>query len=110
MSCSMIATIFTDPSWKFSDVVFPNNLAWKEDRDGNIIIIAVVALRLANRRGQDFALSKVGLERILDALDFAARAAPEHPILEEAYVVVGKQLDGSRREFIAAEKATVVRD
>src|SRR5262245_63794819 len=99
MSCSMIATIFTDPSWKFSDVVFPNRLAWKVDPDGNIIIIAVVTLRLANRRGQDFALGKAGLERVLN---------PEH--ISEAYVVVGKQFDGERREFIAADKATVVRD
>src|SRR5262245_52622402 len=92
------STIFTDPSWKFSDVVFPNLLAWKEDRDGNIIIIAVVALRLVNRRGVDFALGKAGLERVLNA----------EPPIPEAYVVVGKQLDGGRREFIAAEKATVV--
>jgi hypothetical protein len=64
---AVIATIFTDPSWKFSDVVFPNLLAWKEDHDGNIIIVAVVALRRVDRRGADYALGEAGLKRVLKA-------------------------------------------
>ena len=107
---AVIATIFTDPSWKFSDVVFPNLLAWKEDHDGKIIIVVVVALRRADRRGQDYALGKAGLDRVLDALDFQERAIPdEADRYLEAYVVLGLA-NGERREFIAAEKATVVRD
>jgi hypothetical protein len=98
MKGGVIASIFTDPSWKFSDVVFPNLLAWKEDPDGNIIIIAVVALRRVDRRGSDYALGEAGLKRVLK---------PEH--IAEAYVVLGLA-NGERREFVAAEKATVVRD
>ena len=95
----IIATMFSNPSWKFSDVVFPNLLAWLEDHNGAITTIAVVVLRRGDRRGQDFALGVAGLERVLKA---------EH--ITEAYVVLGRQLDGERREFLAAEKATVVRD
>jgi hypothetical protein len=96
---AVINTIFSDPSWKFSDVVFPNLLAWKEDLDGNITIIAVVALRRVDRRGADYALGEAGLKRVLK---------PEQ--ISEAYVVLGRQLEDKRREFVAAEKATVVRD
>jgi len=76
-------------------------LAWLEDRDGNIVSIAVVALRRDNRRGQDFALGVAGLERVLKA---------EHITETERFVVLGRQLDGGQREFIAAEQAAIVRD
>ena len=55
-------------------------------------------------------MGKAGLDRVLDALDFQERAIPdEADRYLEAYVVLGLA-NGERREFVAAEKATVVRD
>lgn len=95
------STIFTDSSWKLSDVVFPNLLAWK-DHDA-ITPFVVVVSRLANRRGRDYALSKAGLERVIGA-------EREGRVTEGLVSLWDQSADRKRHEFVGEEKASVVHE
>jgi hypothetical protein len=94
----IIATIFTDPSWKLSQAVgFPNSHA-RLDRDDAIYGAVVVR----GGRGPDYALNEEALEYLLEA--------KKEGRITLAYVVLAQLAADGRLEFVAAEEADVVRE
>lgn len=93
-----ITTIFTDPSsWTRSrpDDVRPNQLAYNKSASiGSVVVF--------QGGGQDYGLNVAGLERVLKA--------EKDGRITEGFVSLWGQPNGGLPKFIAAEKATVVRD
>jgi len=96
----VMATMFSNPAWKLSQSLsYPNTLGALNYNGSKIGALAVL-----RGRGRDFPLSKAGLEYLIK-MEQEGRIA-------EAQVSLWTRPEkkGEQPEFIAIEKATVVRD
>ena len=91
MTGVMIATIFSDPGWRWS-TGFPNRVY------GNGEIGAVVVVQ--GKPGADFALSVAALDYVL--------AAEAEGRIAEGYVVFATRNGSGNPEFFAAERVKTV--
>jgi len=94
----LIATIFTNPSsWKLSQppAIRPNRLAYNKDARIGVVVVY-------QGDGQDYALGQASLESVLNA--------EKDGRITEGYVSLWELPNGGSPKFVAAERATVVRD
>jgi len=97
----VIATMFSNPSWKLSqNLSYPNTLGALNYNGAKIGVLAVL-----RGRGRDFPLSEAGLEYLLK-MEQEGRIAADAQVSLFTRPAKKSELP----EFIATEKATVVRD